>query len=1531
VASKVNTRFVVILSVVLVVAAGAVLGLLYSVMYKSAPELAASGDKLMAAGEYEAAARQYSKAVNKEQTNAEWLRKWRDALLRLTPETTTDYEARYDKEYMQTLRQIALIETDSLQAQHDYLGAWLRQFGDTNAGRGSWEFLAGEARGSIARAEADPAVSKDPRRDALKRYRAIPRLRIYLSGLDMTAAELDEAIADAGAALEADPTDYETAFLLSHTHLQASSAAARRGEAAAESAAFTSATEVAQAFARSSPEHPGGALLELGLELEALRRSVVGEGGSRPETRGRVEAATEMMRPRLARVAELVKARGAEVFDTTLLARFQQVESYVDERGQTPLSLDMARWALEHAPQSSEYLLAVAGILGESGQYTEAIPFLERQVNLAHVSLSWTGLKQRYQTPQAMAMAADFLLRRADSAEDQAERAAALDECKTWRDRLAQRVAADHPPLLLVDGGLKALRGDWMDAKQLLTQYNSVTNNADAEGLLRLAAVHMRVNEPGEARRRLQQSLDRRPDSPRALFMLAELELQLRNFEAATTIYERIAKLDPENKGAASRLAEINAALGKGQSDDPVLRDVIAAARKADGLDGTPGDLDGAIRDLQAAAVAHSHDMRVVSELIRRLLEKRDRAGAVAAVRAAQAARPDDAELRAIEAALAETDPVKAQAALIANSAASDLDKNRALFELYARNRRNEEAEAILTEVIRVAPDEPWVLEMSFMRALAAKDYAKADGLAAKAAEKNLDRVGGRTFRARIRGAQGAWNDAITLLREGLEPGAATPEYWRLLGRTQVAAGRTSESIESFQRAVAMRPSDIILTKDLITVLMQQDRRSDALTAARAAERYAGSDLEFFEMLMVLEQTAGDKARVVQLRERYRVRDPDHRSNLLGLASVYLDLRQSDKARSVIDGLRRDADGIDAVALDARWHADRADYASARRIFAEYISALPDEHRTAEPYMTYATFMYSINDVQTAYVALLQARKYQSPLMEGDKGLGDFLVQNGRWDEAIAPFERIVNAKADDEVLTYTKRLIESCVRGGRAAEAQTLLDRMGPAGVEKDVVFLLLTSEVSAANGDAARQRAIIDRAIELFPAEPIAYLKRAQLARGKPDLVPEAINDLSAALRIQPNHWPALRLRADLYLSQQKWDEAFTDLRAAVRSNQRLDDLRGQLMEALMDRGRLNEAADVADESLLARPNDLALMIEVGDRFAAMRHWAQSVKYYRQAWEQTRNPIAAQKLLDGLLLQAPPLLAEAEAILRQVGADVERNPGLVIARAKLAAARGRMPDAKKDITTSLRLIRNTEVDAMSAWLAETRRIVTDQADLLRFYEQLQDSTPSHGSWMQLFRATVMSQDGSDKSNPSKAIALIETSLSGAEPPVVRRLMLALQSNTLYYMGQYPRVVEVCRRGLEEFTSDGEMMNNLAFTLAKHMGKPDEALPLARAAVEGSPESAEALDTLGYTQLRLGLLDEAEATLFQALQASRSIAARFAATLHQSMVYAQKKDRERAESLLKEVERMIAQYSFLDSEETRSDLAQLRKDIGGI
>ena len=107
-ASRVNVKFVVILSTVLVLVAAGTGFLAYKVVFKSAADLAAAGDAKMASGEIRAAELLYSKAVNKDPYNSELLLKWENALEQWTPETDRELQNEFRNTYVLLRRQLAL-------------------------------------------------------------------------------------------------------------------------------------------------------------------------------------------------------------------------------------------------------------------------------------------------------------------------------------------------------------------------------------------------------------------------------------------------------------------------------------------------------------------------------------------------------------------------------------------------------------------------------------------------------------------------------------------------------------------------------------------------------------------------------------------------------------------------------------------------------------------------------------------------------------------------------------------------------------------------------------------------------------------------------------------------------------------------------------------------------------------------------------------------------------------------------------------------------------------------------------------------------------------------------------------------------------------------------------------------------------------------------------------------------------------------------------------------------------------------------
>src|SRR5262245_33773619 len=112
-AARVNSRFVVILAVVLSVAFALVAVVGMRMIHKSGEQLAAMGDEQMKAGKYKEAALLYSKAVNKDQQNPEMLRKWISALEKMSPEQVQEYQDVYFRSYVTATRALAeVLKTD---------------------------------------------------------------------------------------------------------------------------------------------------------------------------------------------------------------------------------------------------------------------------------------------------------------------------------------------------------------------------------------------------------------------------------------------------------------------------------------------------------------------------------------------------------------------------------------------------------------------------------------------------------------------------------------------------------------------------------------------------------------------------------------------------------------------------------------------------------------------------------------------------------------------------------------------------------------------------------------------------------------------------------------------------------------------------------------------------------------------------------------------------------------------------------------------------------------------------------------------------------------------------------------------------------------------------------------------------------------------------------------------------------------------------------------------------------------------------
>ncbi|MCX5688944.1 MAG: hypothetical protein NTV94_04005 [Planctomycetota bacterium] len=261
-AGRVNKQFVITLSLGLagVFVAVALVGFFF--LKNSAADLAKQGDARMSAQQFDKAQELFAKAVNKEQTNANYLEKWRDSLRKLNPENLVVYRDLFEN-WNSATRQLARVKKDDVAAQREYL--------ELMTGRLSGEFSRNEQEGMINQSEALIALHKSKAPggewETLKRYRGQAKFEIFNWVKDAKAEVGKEAEADLLAAVAADPTDTETVLTLESYYLVSANRAMERSQLDAAKELEDKSYELIKEYAGKNPKD--GLIL-----LELMRRDI---------------------------------------------------------------------------------------------------------------------------------------------------------------------------------------------------------------------------------------------------------------------------------------------------------------------------------------------------------------------------------------------------------------------------------------------------------------------------------------------------------------------------------------------------------------------------------------------------------------------------------------------------------------------------------------------------------------------------------------------------------------------------------------------------------------------------------------------------------------------------------------------------------------------------------------------------------------------------------------------------------------------------------------------------------------------------------------------------------------------------------------------------------------------------------------------------------------------------------------------------------------------------------------------------------
>ena len=1515
-AGRVNVKFVVLLSVLLVAVAAGVGTLAALIIFKSGEDLARLGDAKMAEGDYAAAENLYSRAVNHDPYNAEWLRKWRSALERYVPATQREFENEYHVNYRMLHRQLALADLEDTEAQRDYLELLYQQLMFGRYSRQGYEALATEAETFIKYHQS--RRPDDLSWQWLRRYRGLPVVRRVAAGGLPPDDQVELARMDLEAAIASDPNDYDSAeglVIFSLENARRSRNSGRPDLAAEHEAA---ALAVIDAFLEQAGARSTARLSGLALRTQVR---IGAEGNARASSRNAQDDVAAEHVPETEAIFAEAERLDPSTLDFWTLDRLRRLELTVtpDSRGKRTLRLVDA--ALGARPQDANLLSLKAELLAGQDALEEAIETYGLILDQPNKPVSFEGYVLLARKIDALHSQASLCLRGADTAQDAAEREAWLARAKDRRSALAMQVPDDTPQLLMIDGKMRLIERDFVGAQAILQRYNDATGSSDPEGLWLAAVAARKLDQPGAVKQRLEKLLELAPDAPNALLLLADVEADLRNYQRALGLYRRYLARMPENTAVAERITSIEKMIGIAEIDDPVEAALIRAMRLYEGSETEPADPAAALAVLNEAVDRHGPHPRLSIELARLRVETGDIPGARAAVDAALHASPEDEPLRRMAAALRADSAVDVFASLIDQSERSELRKYIARYQLFSSHGEAEKADAEIRRAAAIAPEDPFVVDVLFTRAIAGGDTGEAKRLAEIAARTNADRVDGLTFRARLEAFEGRRDAAVGTLTEATRRDPMNASVWRLLARQQLAMGRGQAALTAYARALEIRPNDVPVILEQLRVLLQMERLNEALDAARRSEVYARGNEEFVDILLDLEAAVGDRAVALKRRERISRQRPDDRRNRLALAGLYIDAGRWAEARSLLDALRAEVNDRTLVTLMARWHADQGNIEAARRAFVDFIAELPPEDRL-EGYLALGQFMMQRGQTETALRAFEQAREHQSPgELEADKALANSLLLTGNPDAAADVYKRVIDGGGDTDG-TYRKRYTEALTRAKRYEEAELAIASIPNA--EADYQTVLLRSEILLGRGQASQARQLLEQAVSRWPDEPMVYLKRAQALALEPELRRDAIADLDRALQLRPDFWQALRVRAQLLMQMDRIDDALRDLRASIRANPAMDELRAALIAELLRLDRIDEAMGVAEEAFRARPNDLTLRVSTAELFVRAGAMPQAAQIYRAALARSGEVAIAQRLLEILLTQQPIALAEAEQVLAEHRPLVEGDPGLLLARARVFAERGQLSGSRRDALRSLTLLER-KPDLMMTWYSNVRNIFKNDSDLLAFLDEVARQ-PGFLDWATLFRARAIL---SDPRQSSESLRLFDALLARNPETPLRFAALRAKAGVLYDAERYEEALAAWRLALEIDPGSWQLKNNIAFTLAKHLNRATEALPLAQEAVRTADGNPEVMDTLGLTLLALGRPEDAARVLEQAREFARGTPIMAAVSIHLATAKLDLGDKAGARELVQELQAALERGLKLNDQYTRElqDLAEWVKE----
>jgi len=462
---------------------------------------------------------------------------------------------------------------------------------------------------------------------------------------------------------------------------------------------------------------------------------------------------------------------------------------------------------------------------------------------------------------------------------------------------------------------------------------------------------------------------------------------------------------------------------------------------------------------------------------------------------------------------------------------------------------------------------------------------------------------------------------------------------------------------------------------------------------------------------------------------------------------------------------------------------------------------------------------------------------------EGHLDAGNFYAESGDWSDASKEYEAGIRANPKNK-LVYQKRLATVLLSAGRRAEAEKILDDVLKDHPEEDDARASRAVLRMASGKSQDLDQAISDlkRLVERQPGKlKIAYELGTAYERKGADEAAKA--QYLAILRVNNADIPTLDSLSHLYLREQRFADAqrYSDMWLAIDPR----NPSGRLVHSasLAGLGDYGQTRAILTSLIHDYPNLEGAYLQLGLLDIQEKHYDQAEVIFRKHYHAGQGDI---RLLKGML--------------EMYAARREWDKGIEVLEKEMEA----FPQSPE----------------LHRLLAETAsRAGRLDLGIEQYQKLLQMQSAEREVPLQL----GLLYDARGQFNQALAQFQAAHRLNPQDP-----LPAAMLGKVLEQTGRRQEAIASYRESLRLDPENTSVMNNLAFALVETNGDLNEALQMARQAVQKSPGNLEFTDTLGWVYLQKKNIPSA-LKVFQTLRQRQPQNASF--RIHLAMAYLESGD----------------------------------------